>query len=375
MTEVRTHPSPPAGKLDPRARRRGLEAWSQMLIGKRLGIDLGTAHIRIAIPHEGIKTDQPSVVALDPRENAVIAAGGDAARMIGRAPETIQIVHPMREGVIDDYLIVEALLRYYISDLGGRWNLVRPEVMVATPAGVTNVEQRAVRDAAEQAGARRPAHLIANPLAAAIGAGLPMGDAQGSLVVDLGAGRSEAAVLSMYGVVVWESARVGGDVIRTAIADYVRRRHNLLIGDTTADDLKHSIGSAEPLERSLRTQVRGRDAATGMPRTVALTSNELTPSIQSVLETIVEVIRTTLERTPPELTADVIDRGLMLTGGGAMLRELDKYLSRQTGIPVHIADQPRTAVAMGAAFALENLDLLRPNLITPEGALTGDGRF
>ena len=345
-----------------------------MLIGKRLGIDLGTARIRIAIPHEGIKIDQPSVVALDPREDAVIAAGDDAARMIGRTPETIQIVHPMREGVIDDYLIVEALLRYYISDLGGRLNLVRPEVMVATPAGVTNVEQRAVRDAAEQAGARRPAHLIANPLAAAIGAGLPMGDAQGSLVVDLGAGRSEAAVLSMYGVVVWESARVGGDVIRTAIADYVRRRHNLLIGDTTADDLKHAIGSAEPLERSLRTQVRGRDAATGMPRTVALTSNELTPSIQSVLETIIEVIRTTLERTPPELTADVIDRGLMLTGGGAMLRELDKYLSRQTGIPVHIADQPRTAVAMGAAFALENLDLLRPNLITPEGALTG-GRF
>ena len=345
-----------------------------MLIGKRLGIDLGTARIRIAIPHEGIKIDQPSVVALDPREDAVIAAGDDAARMIGRTPETIQIVHPMREGVIDDYLIVEALLRYYISDLGGRLNLVRPEVMVATPAGVTNVEQRAVRDAAEQAGARRPAHLIANPLAAAIGAGLPMGDAQGSLVVDLGAGRSEAAVLSMYGVVVWESARVGGDVIRTAIADYVRRRHNLLIGDTTADDLKHAIGSAEPLERSLRTQVRGRDAATGMPRTVALTSNELTPSIQSVLETIIEVIRTTLERTPPELTADVIDRGLMLTGGGAMLHELDKYLSRQTGIPVHIADQPRTAVAMGAAFALENLDLLRPNLITPEGALTG-GRF
>lgn len=346
-----------------------------MLIGKRLGIDLGTARIRIAIPHQGIKIDQPSVVALDPREDAVIAAGDDAARMIGRTPETIQIVHPMREGVIDDYLIVEALLRYYISELGGRLNLVRPEVMVATPAGVTNVEQRAVRDAAEQAGARRPAHLIANPLAAAIGAGLPMGDAQGSLVVDLGAGRSEAAVLSMYGVVVWESARVGGDVIRTAIADYVRRRHNLLIGDTTADDLKHAIGSAEPLERSLRTQVRGRDAATGMPRTVALTSNELTPSIQSVLETIIEVIRTTLERTPPELTADVIDRGLMLTGGGAMLRELDKYLSRQTGIPVHIADQPRTAVAMGAAFALENLDLLRPNLITPEGALTGDRRF
>lgn len=342
-----------------------------MFIGKRIGIDLGTAHIRIALPNKGIVIREPSVVALDPRENAVLAAGSDAAGMIGRAPETITIVHPMREGVIDDYLIVEALLRYYMAQVIGRFNLVRPEVMVATPAGVTNVEQRAVRDATEQAGSRRPAHLIANPLAAAIGSGLPMGDAQGSLVVDLGAGRSEAAVLSMYGVVVWESARIGGDVIRTALMEHIKRRHNLVIGDRTADDLKMAIGSAVPLERSLRTQVRGRDQATGMPRTVALTSNELVPSIQSVLETVVEVIRTTLERTPPELTADVIDRGMVLTGGGALLRDLDKYLAEQTGIPAHIADRPRDCVALGAALALENLDLLRPNLITPEGALTG----
>ena len=346
-----------------------------MFFGKRVGIDLGTAHIRIALPDRGVVIREPAVVALDPRENQVIAAGTDAAAMIGRAPESIAIVHPMREGVIDDYLIVEALLRYYLSQVTGRLNLVRPEVMVATPAGVTNVEQRAVRDAAEQAGARRPAHLIANPLAAAIGAGLPMGDAQGSLVVDLGAGRSEAAVLSMYGVVVWESARVGGDVIRAAIVDHVKRRHNLMIGERTADDLKMAIGCAVPQERSLRTQVRGRDQATGMPRSVALTSNELVPSVQSVLETVVEVIRTTLERTPPELTADIIDRGMVLTGGGAMLRDIDKYLSEQTGIPVHIADNPLDAVALGAALALENFDVLRPNLITPEGALTGGDRF
>ena len=346
-----------------------------MFFGKRVGIDLGTAHIRIALPDRGVVLREPAVVALDPRENQVIAAGTDAAAMIGRAPESIAIVHPMREGVIDDYLIVEALLRYYLSQVTGRLNLVRPEVMVATPAGVTNVEQRAVRDAAEQAGARRPAHLIANPLAAAIGAGLPMGDAQGSLVVDLGAGRSEAAVLSMYGVVVWESARVGGDVIRAAIVDHVKRRHNLMIGERTADDLKMAIGCAVPQERSLRTQVRGRDQATGMPRSVALTSNELVPSVQSVLETVVEVIRTTLERTPPELTADIIDRGMVLTGGGAMLRDIDKYLSEQTGIPVHIADDPLDAVALGAALALDNFDVLRPNLITPEGALTGGDRF
>ncbi len=346
-----------------------------MFFGKRVGIDLGTAHIRIALADRGIVIREPAVVALDPRENQVIAAGADAAAMIGRAPESIAIVHPMREGVIDDYLIVEALLRYYLSQVTGRLNLVRPEVMVATPAGVTNVEQRAVRDATEQAGARRPAHLIANPLAAAIGAGLPMGDAQGSLVVDLGAGRSEAAVLSMYGVVVWESARVGGDVIRGAIVDHIKRRHNLMIGERSADDLKMAIGCAVPQERSLRTQVRGRDQATGMPRSVALTSNELVPSVQSVLETVVEVIRTTLERTPPELTADIIDRGMVLTGGGAMLRDIDKYLAEQTGIPVHIADDPLDAVALGAALALENFDVLRPNLITPEGALTGGDRF
>ena len=346
-----------------------------MFFGKRVGIDLGTAHIRIALPDRGVVIREPAVVALDPRENQVIAAGTAAAAMIGRAPESIAIVHPMREGVIDDYLIVEALLRYYLSQVTGRLNLVRPEVMVATPAGVTNVEQRAVRDAAEQAGARRPAHLIANPLAAAIGAGLPMGDAQGSLVVDLGAGRSEAAVLSMYGVVVWESARVGGDVIRAAVVDHIKRRHNLMIGERTADDLKMAIGCAVPQERSLRTQVRGRDQATGMPRSVALTSNELVPSVQSVLETVVEVIRTTLERTPPELTADIIDRGMVLTGGGALLRDIDKYLSEQTGIPVHIADNPLDAVALGAALALENFDVLRPNLITPEGALTGGDRF
>ena len=346
-----------------------------MFFGKRVGIDLGTAHIRIALPDRGVVIREPAVVALDPRENQVIAAGADAAAMIGRAPESIAIVRPMREGVIDDYLIVEALLRYYLSQVTGRLNLVRPEVMVATPAGVTNVEQRAVRDAAEQAGARRPAHLIANPLAAAIGAGLPMGDAQGSLVVDLGAGRSEAAVLSMYGVVVWESARVGGDVIRGTIVDHIKRRHNLMIGERTADDLKMAIGCAVPQERSLRTQVRGRDQATGMPRSVALTSNELVPAVQSVLETVVEVIRTTLERTPPELTADIIDRGMVLTGGAAMLRDIDKFLSEQTGIPVHIADDPLDAVALGAALALENFDVLRPNLITPEGALTGGDRF
>lgn len=348
-----------------------------MFFTKKLGIDLGTAHLRIAIPgrNGGIAVSEPSVVALSQRENAVIAAGTDAANLLGRTPESITIAHPMREGVVDDYLIVEALLRYYMSQVTGRFSLIRPEVMIATPVGVTNVEQRAVRDAAEQAGARRPAHLIANPLAAAIGAGVPMGDARGALVVDLGAGRSEAAVLSMYGVVVWESARAGGEVITEAISEHMKRRHNLLVGERTADELKRQIGSAVPLEDSIRTQVRGRDQVSGMPRSVAVTSNELSPSIQSVLATVVEVIRSTLERTPPELTADIIDRGMMLTGGGALLRGLDTYLLEQTSIPVTIAEQPEDAVALGAAQALDNLDLIGPNLLGSESALSGAEGF
>ncbi len=344
-----------------------------MFFAKRLGIDLGTSRLRIAVPGRGgqIVIDEPTVVTLSTQENAVLAAGTDAANMIGRTPESVNVINPMREGVIDDYRIVEALLRYYMSLVTGRFNLVRPEVMIATPAGVTNVEQRAVRDAAEQAGARRPAHLIANPLAAAIGAGVPMGDARGALIGNLGAGRSEAAVLSMYGVVVWESARVGGHLLTEAISEHVKRRHSLLIGDPTAEELKYASGSAIPVEDPIRAEVRGRDQSSGMPRSVTITSNELVPSIQQVLQTFVEVTRSTLERTPPELTADIIDRGLLLTGGGARLQGIDAYLAEQIGIPVTIADNAEDAVALGAAEALDNLDIVGPNLVAQESVLSG----
>ncbi len=344
-----------------------------MFFAKRLGIDLGTSRLRIAVPGRGgrIVIDEPTVVTLSAHENAVLAAGTDAANMVGRTPESINVINPMREGVIDDYRIVEALLRYYVSIVTGRFNLVRPEVMIATPAGVTNVEQRAVRDAAEQAGARRPAHLIANPLAAAIGAGVPMGDARGALIGNLGAGRSEAAVLSMYGVVVWESARSGGQVVSEAISEHLKRRHNLLIGGPTAEELKFASASAVLVEDPVRSEVRGRDQATGMPRSVTVTANELVPGIQQVLQTFVEVTRSTLERTPPELTADIIDRGMLLTGGAARLQGIDTYLSEQIGIPVAIAENAEDAVALGAAEALDNLDLVGPNLVAQESALSG----
>ena len=344
-----------------------------MLFAKRLGIDLGTSRLRIAVPGRGgrIVVDEPTIVTLSRQENAVLAAGRDAANMVGRTPESVNVVSPMREGVIDDYLIVEALLRYYMSLVTGRFNLVRPEVMIAAPAGVTNVEQRAVRDAAEQAGARRPAYLIANPLAAAIGAGVPMGDARGALIGNLGAGRSEAAVLSMYGVVVWESARVGGHLMTEAVSEHVKRRHSLLIGDPTAEELKFASGSAIPVEDPLRAEVRGRDQSSGMPRSVTITANELVPSIQQVLQTFVEVTRSTLERTPPELTADIIDRGMLLTGGGSRLQGVDAYLAEQIGIPVTIADNAEDAVALGAAQALDNLDIVGPNLVAQESVLSG----
>ncbi|MXV79073.1 MAG: rod shape-determining protein [Chloroflexi bacterium] len=342
-----------------------------MFLTKRLGIDLGTSRLRIAVPGRGgqIVIDEPTVVTLSTQENAVLAAGSDAANMVGRAPESVSVINPMREGVIDDYRIVEALLRYYMGLVVGRFNLVRPEVMIATPAGVTNVEQRAVRDAAEQAGARRPAHLIANPLAAAIGAGVPMGDARGALIGNLGAGRSEAAVLSMYGVVVWESARVGGEVVTETIADHVKRRHSLLIGEPTAEELKFAAGSAIPVEDPVRAEVRGRDQSSGMPRSVTITANELVPSVQQVLQTFVEVTRSTLERTPPELTADIIDRGMLLTGAAARLQGIDAYLAEQVGIPVTIADNAEDAVALGAAEALDNLDIVGPNLLAQESVL------
>lgn len=342
-----------------------------MFLTKRLGIDLGTSRLRIAVPGRGgqIVIDEPTVVTLSTQENAVLAAGNDAANMVGRAPESVSVINPMREGVIDDYRIVEALLRYYMGLVVGRFNLVRPEVMIATPAGVTNVEQRAVRDAAEQAGARRPAHLIANPLAAAIGAGVPMGDARGALIGNLGAGRSEAAVLSMYGVVVWESARVGGEVVTETIAEHVKRRHSLLIGEPTAEELKFAAASAIPVEDPVRAEVRGRDQSSGMPRSVTITANELVPSVQQVLQTFVEVTRSTLERTPPELTADIIDRGMLLTGAAARLQGIDAYLAEQVGIPVTIADNAEDAVALGAAEALDNLDIVGPNLLAQESVL------
>ena len=342
------------------------------MLAKRIGIDLGTANVLVYVKGEGIVIKEPAVVALATRDNTVVAVGAQARDMIGRTPGFISVIRPMKHGVIADYLITEAMLRHFIGKVVGRFNLIRPEVMICIPAGVTSVEQRAVRDAAEQAGARRPAHLIPEPLAAAIGAHIPVGTASGNMIIDIGGGRSEAAVISMYGIVVMESVRVAGDAMDEAIATYVKRRHNLAIGERTAEEIKMAIGSAIPVESELAMEVRGRDQISGLPKSITMTTNEVTQALQDCLGTIVQAAKAVLEKTPPEMASDVVDRGIILTGGGALLRGLDVLISEQTNVPCQVADNPLDCVAIGAGAALDSLDVIKRSLPTEEELLVSN---
>jgi rod shape-determining protein MreB len=340
------------------------------MFGKRIGVDLGTANVLVYVRGRGIVIKEPSVVAVAQRDNSIVAVGGEALDMLGRTPAAISVIRPMRDGVIADYLTTEAMLRYFIGKVVGRLNFMKPEVMVCMPAGVTSVEQRAVRDAAEAAGARRPANLVPEPLAAAIGARIPVGSPRGHMVVDIGGGRTEAAVISMYGIVVSESVRVAGDRLDEAIANYVKRRHNLLIGDRTAEEAKVAVGSALPLEEDLTTDIRGRDQISGLPKNIIITSQEITQALLDPLTAILGAIRSVLERTPPELCSDVVDRGIVLTGGGALLRNMDRLIVQEIGIPCSAAENPMECVAVGAGIALEHLDLIRRSQ-PPEGDFLG----
>lgn len=342
------------------------------MINKRIGIDLGTANVLVYVRGEGIVIKEPAVVALATRENSVVAVGAAARDMIGRTPGSISVIRPMKHGVIADYLITEAMLRHFIGKVVGRFNLIRPEVMICIPAGVTSVEQRAVRDAAEQAGARRPAHLIPEPLAAAIGAHIPVGTASGNMILDIGGGRSEAAVISMYGIVVKESVRVAGDAMDESIVTYVKRRHNLTIGERTAEEIKMKIGSAVPIYNEKVMEVRGRDQVSGLPKTITMTTNEVTQALQAPLEAIVGTAKTVLEKTPPEMASDVVDRGIILTGGGALLNGLDELIAEQTNVPCQVADNPLDCVAIGAGAALDYLDVIRRSLPTEEELLVSN---
>ncbi len=332
------------------------------MFGKQIGIDLGTVNVIVVVRGKGVVLNEPSVVAISLNDSRILAVGNEARAMLGRTPETIEVARPMREGVIADYVVTEAMLRYFFSKICNRFER-RPEVMISVPAGVTSVESRAVRDAAIQAGAR-VAHLIPEPLASALGAEMPIGTPTGNMIVDIGGGASEAAVISMYGIVEAGSVRVAGEKLDDAIASYVRRKYSLMIGEQTAEQIKIAIGSALPLEDELTMDVRGRDQVQGLPRTVTLSSSEITDAIAEPLATIASTVRSVLEHTPPELASDIIDRGMVLTGGGALLRNIDQYLTKQTGVPCNVAENPMLCTALGAGRGLEYLPLLRRSVET-----------
>ena len=330
---------------------------------KQIGIDLGTANVLVYMRGRGIVINEPSVVAIGTRDGRVKAVGVEAREMIGRHPETIEVVRPMRDGVIADYVVTQEMLKYFIAKSCGRFSLVKPEVMICVPAGVTGVETRAVRDAALQAGARR-AYLIQEPLAAAIGARIPVADPSGNMVIDIGGGTTEVAVISLNGIVVARSIRVGGNKFDEAIANYIKRKYNLAIGERTAEEIKILMGSAMPLDEDVIMDVRGRDQVAGLPRTIQIHANEVTEALTEPLEAIIGAVRGVLEETPPELSSDIIDKGMILTGGGALLRNLNELLTEVTGVPCYVAEDPLSCVAIGTGLALEHLDVLRDSLDT-----------
>jgi len=329
---------------------------------KKIGVDLGTANVLVYLKGRGIVVQEPSIVAVSVNDNKIVAVGEEARTMLGRVPEAIEVLHPMRDGVIADYVVTEALLRYFIEMIAGRFRLFRPIVMVSVPVGVTSVEERAVKDAARQASGRE-AYVIPEPLAAAIGADMPIDTPTGSMVVNIGGGTSEAAVVSMYGIVVSGSVRVGGLRFDDAIASYLRRKYSLVIGEQTAEDVKIGIGSALPLDEPLEMEIKGRDQVAGLPRTIKVTSDEVTEAMAEPLASVVGVIKGVLEKTPPELASDIIDRGMVVVGGGALLRSIDRLLTQETGVPCYVAENPMACVALGAGRSIEIYDAIRRSMI------------
>ncbi len=323
-----------------------------------IGIDLGTANTLVYVKDHGIVLREPSVVAVHQGTNKVLAVGDEAKRMLGRTPGNIIAIRPLKDGVIADFEITEEMLRHFISKVHNRRRMVRPRVVIAVPSGITEVEKRAVKDSATHAGARE-VYLIEEPMAAAIGVGLPVQDAAGNMIIDIGGGTTEVALISLSGIVFSRSVRVAGDELDEAIAQYMKRAYNLMIGERTAEEIKIKIGSAYKLEKETTMEVKGRDLVAGLPKTITISSQEVREALTEPIATIVDSVRITLERCPPELSADLVDRGLVLAGGGALLRGLDKLLSEETGLPVHVAEDPLSAVAEGTGRALQELKFLR----------------
>ncbi|KKQ91412.1 MAG: Rod shape-determining protein mreB [Candidatus Azambacteria bacterium GW2011_GWA2_39_10] len=332
------------------------------LFTKKIGIDLGTVNTLVFIPGRGITLNEPTVVAISPDNNAVLAIGIEAQTMVGRTPENIIAKKPMRDGVIADYKITEAMLRYFIGKSLGRFQLIKPEVLITVPSGSSSTERRAVIDAAVNAGARA-AYIVKEPVLAAIGANIPINSASGNLIMSVGGGTTEVAVISLGGIVTSHSRRVGGNKLDQAIIDYLKRRHNLAIGERTAERIKIEVGSALPMKDELHIGVRGRDILTGLPRNINIGTNEVVEAISERLKEIIQAVKLVLAQTPPELSADIMDKGIILSGGTALLRNFDELMVKATGVPAYVAEEPLFCVAKGAGLVLENLEFYKRSIM------------
>ncbi len=328
---------------------------------KKIGIDLGTANTIVFVPRKGIVINEPTVVAVSVDDNKILAVGREAKEMLGKTPETIVASRPMKDGVIADYRIIEAMLRYFINKTCGRLQLFRPEVMIGVPAGITSTERRAVIDAAMNAGAKA-AYIVKQPILAAIGAGIPINTPSGNMIIDIGGGTSQVAIISLGGIVASSSVRIGGDKLDQAIADYVKKKHNLAIGEQTAEEIKLTIGTAIPVENPAEMDIKGRDLLSGLPKTIIIDSNEVTEAISEELREIIKTVKMVLSETPPELAADIVDKGMVLSGGGALLKNLDVLITNITSVPCYIADDPLLCVAKGTGVALENLEAYKRSI-------------
>jgi len=333
------------------------------MIVRKIGIDLGTANTLVFIPQKGIVINEPSVVAIAVDDNKILAIGAEAREMLGRTPEVIKIYKPLKDGVIADYQVTAAMLKYFIDKVIGPWKLFKPDLIISVPVGITSTERRAVIGAARQAGAKE-AYVAREPILAALGTGVPINSAGGNMIVNIGGGTTEVAVISLGGIVAWSSVRVAGNKMDEAIADYIKRKYNLAIGERTAEEIKIKIGSALSTKNKNELEIRGLDLTEGLPKNIVINSNEIAEAIESPLKEIIQAIKSVLSETPPELAADIMERGMIVAGGGALLNNINELITKITGVPSYTADEPLYSVAKGTGVILDNLDLYKKSITT-----------
>jgi len=330
---------------------------------RKIGIDLGTCNSLVFVPKKGVVLNEPSVVAVAVDENKILAVGKEAKEMTGRTPETITVYRPLKDGVIADFRVTQAMLRYFVSKIRPKFQFLKPELIISVPAGITSTEKRAVIEAATLAGAKN-AYIAKEPILAAIGAGIPIHTCSGHMIVDVGGGTAEVAVISLGGIVTFSSIRVAGDKMNLAVSEYIKKKHNLAVGDQTAEEVKIKAGTAIPEQKERFIEIRGRDLVSGLPRSIKVSSNEVAEAVSDVLEEIIQAIKTVLRNTPPELASDIMDKGMVLSGGGGLLRNLDQLIAKSTGVPCFLADEAFFCVAKGTGAVLEHLDVYKKSVMT-----------